>query len=260
MVPSTPSSDPPQTHGMGDHAENPWPTGAPPRTWWQAAGIVAILSGLGAMAADITSGWSSIPDSAMETALSLQIEQVAPLLLVKSQASLLWGHYLALLFIPLGILGVWYVSVLLGSADRRWAVSFLILGTLTFAAGAAYHISFGFVATVLQAGDPVLTQQIAPFFEPFGTVVILALVATMVPLVGAILTGRTVYPRWMAALTPVPLMLGLSLLAKPFPAAVENLVIVTGINASMTLFLVLTMATTHSRIQAGHERSPWEAG
>lgn len=231
--------------------------GVPSQRFWLVTGIVAIASGLGAMAADLASGWSAVPDSAMETALSLQIEDVAALLLVKSHTSLLWGHYLALFFIPLGILGIWYISVLLGPGGRKWSVSFLILGTLTYAAGTAYHITFGFVATVLQHDNGTLTRQIAPFFEPFGTVVIMGLVVSMVPLIGGILTGRTIYPRWTIALTPVPLQLGLSAAAKLFPASVENLVIVTGINASMTLFLVLSMAIAVRRIRAGDEHSPW---
>lgn len=232
-------------------------SGVPSLRFWLATGVVAIASGLGAIAADIASGWSATPDSTMGTALSLQIEDVAPLLVVKSHTSLLWGHYLALFFIPLGILGIWYISVLLGPAGRKWSVSFLVLGTLTYAAGTAYHITFGFVAIILQHDNVALTQQIAPFFEPFGTVVIVGLVASMIPLIGGILTGRTIYSRWAIALTPVPLQFGLSAVAKLLPASLENLVIVTGINASMTLFLILSMIIAIRKIRAGDEHSPW---
>lgn len=226
------------------------------RRAWLVIGFVAITSGFGAVAADVASGWSAIPNSTMETTLSLRVEDVAPVLRVKSDRSLLWGHYLALLFVPFGILGIWFISVLLGPAGRKWSVSFLVLGTLTYAIGTAYHISYGFVATVIQHDNEALTQKIAPFFEPFGTILIVALVVSMMPLIGGILTGRTVYPRWTVALTPIPLQFGLSAVAQLFPASVENLIIVTGINASMTLFLALSMGIAIQKGRVDSERSP----
>jgi len=70
------------------------------KKFWLGVGFVAIISGFGAIAADVASGWSAIPDSAMETSVSLHINEVAPLLLVKPPTPLILGHYLALLFIP----------------------------------------------------------------------------------------------------------------------------------------------------------------
>jgi hypothetical protein len=113
------------------------------------------------------------------------------------------------------------------------------------------------VATVIQHGNESLTQQIATFFEPFGTVVIVALSVPMIPLIVAILTGRTIYPRWTVALTPIPLQFGLSVVAQLFPVSVMNLVTVTGINASMTLFVALSVAITIQKCREDTGRSPW---
>ena len=221
------------------------------RRRWLAAGIAALLGALGAICADVASGWSTTTDTPMATALSLGIDDVTALLLVKSPQSLLWGHYLAIVFIPFGILGIWHVSVLLRAAGRQWSSWFLVSGSFTFAAGTAYHSTYGFVATVLRTKDERLIAEIAPFFEPFGTLMIVAIVVTMIPLIMGILSGKTVYPRWVAAVTPLPLQLGLSAVAMLLPAAAANFVIVTGLNASMALFLAVSLLTTGSRVGTG---------
>lgn len=202
---------------------------------------IGILGAAGGVCADVATAYSPLPSHPMGTVFSGMLRNVTPLLLEKSHASLLLGHYLALLFIPLGVAGVWHVTSMFRPSAQRWCLVLNLAGAVVYAVGTAYHSSFGLVATIIQSRDPRLVAGIADFFEPFGVMTMAMMITALLGLALVIGGGRTTYPRHLALLTPLPLQLGFSLVAGFAPAAVGNLLLVVGLNLSTGVFFSISL-------------------
>ena len=115
--------------------------------------------------------------------------------------------------IPLWLLGFWPVYVALRPAGRAWALPPVLILAYAFSLFPGYHGAYALYASAFQA------QAAAP--EPVAEVVatmaaqhhayhdaLLDVIGATAPLgflwlVALILSGRTVYPRWMVLISPV---------------------------------------------------------
>ena len=135
---------------------------------------------------------------------------------------LLLGHYLGVLLLPAYIPGYWLVFKGLRDAGgwRSWPV--FLLGGYTAAIGGALHGLFALLALIVQHGgvDPEgsrqLLEQARSFADPLHGLVNGLFVLTSVWFAVAVVSGRSRFPRWLAAANP--LVLGLVFLAPYFVA------------------------------------------
>jgi hypothetical protein len=206
-------------------------------------GIVGILGGLLAVAADVLSGYST-NSSGMETAISLSLEGVSGLLQAKPHWQLVLGHYLALFGIPIeGIFVVAHTYLALKPAGRPVSRAFFYGGLYLVPIGVAYHATYGFIGEIIQAGDQALLDQVAIYFEPFGLAVTGLYLALMVFWTALIVSGRSLYPRWMTLTSPLSIMLLSQLILFALPAAstgVRAFITVTGLNLPITVWAIIS--------------------
>lgn len=211
-------------------------------------GALAIVGHGVGIVADVYSGYS--PGVAVELGpvTSLSLANIGPLLAEVSLADARIGHYLAVCFIPLGIFGVWQVFIALRPAAG--SLLFLVLGTLCVAYGTFYHGTLAFLTGALQGlwdgtrADPELS--LVTYFnglsEPLGQVLLfgnLFVSALYAFLVGS---GRSRFPRWFAAVNPVIIQLGLSVVILLAPRPVDRLLWLTVFNTSFVAWYGATTA------------------
>ncbi len=140
------------------------------------------------------------------------------------------GGLLGLFAFVLAGTGVWYASLgIAGSARlaRVFLISGLISGLLGYAWGAAFHVTFLLRGLVDHAADlgtavghagPLLdTIQQAQYAVLAGSAV--ALVCASICFSWAVASGRTAYPRLVAALNPVVIYVVLTAAAYSIPVA-----------------------------------------
>jgi len=206
-------------------------------------GIVGIAGGLLAVAADVFSGYSTNP-SGMGTAISLSLRAVSDLLRAKPHWQLVLGHYLAIFGIPIeGVFVVAHTYLALKRAGRRVSRIFLYGGLYLVPVGVAYHATYGFIGEIVQRGDQALLEQAAVYFEPFGLAVAGLYLALMLFWTALIFSGRTLYPRWMAVVSPLGVMLLSQLLLFVVPdgsTGVRAFITVTGLNLPITLWAIVS--------------------
>jgi hypothetical protein len=206
-------------------------------------GIAGIVGGLLAVAADVSSGYSTNP-SRMGTAISLSLNAVRDLLRAKPHWQLVLGHYLAVFGIPIeGIFVVAHTYLALKPAGRTLSRAFLYSGLYLVPIGVAYHATYGFIGEIVQRGDQALLEQVAVYFEPFGLAVSGLYLALMLFWTALILSGRTLYRRWMAVFSPLSIMLLSQLLLFAVPTAstaVRAFITVTGLNLPITLWAIVS--------------------
>lgn len=139
--------------------------------------------------------------------------------------TLLAGHYLGVLGIPLYALG--YRALADGMADAapvaaRWVRG---LGAIGAIVGAAIHGLTGMLTAVaIRTGTPTAPDALAAipeaaFLLPLWLIVGAALAVGSVVFGATVARGHTRFPRWLAACTPLVSTIAMAALASPFPLA-----------------------------------------
>jgi hypothetical protein len=213
------------------------------KTFIRALGLVAILSGLLAIMADIVSIFTTTADLS-QMGLSLSLQNIGVLLVEKPNQQLVLGHYLAMLAIPVaGISVVTHTALGMLPAGRLPARLFFFSGLFVVSLGVAYHGVFGAAGEVVKYGDPDLIARVNAFFEPFGVVVSGLFLALVLSWSALILTGRSHYPRWTLYFSPLPVLAMSTTFAflLPFPiTAVRVFLMVTNMNLPITIWAVIS--------------------
>ncbi len=133
-----------------------------------------------------------------------------------SDARLRRGYFLGVLAAPLYLLGYWHVSEALRPSGVRLRAAVLLLGGYAFAIGDVWLGQRIFLARVVKARAsapmdeiPLLDGLLATFAsdnEPLIQLVRVLILILSALIVVPVLRGRTLYPRWMAACTPIVLL------------------------------------------------------
>lgn len=209
-------------------------------------GLIGIVGHVVGMAADLYSGFVPALNIELGPITSLSLDSIAPLFEAKSLAQARIGHYLAILFIPLGAAGVWQVFLILNPSNNSAAFVFLGLGALGVIYGAFYHGTLAFVIAALQAGSvqlstpgggpTLLIDYVNSLSEPLS----LLLLGTdfSVSLIYGLMvaSGRSLFPRWMAAYNPLVIQLILNGIILLAPASFVQVLWLTVFNSSLAIW------------------------
>jgi len=174
-------------------------------------------------------------------------------LLDVSSSRLLFGHFAGVVAVLLEIFGFWGVA--LAFYGRALRLTFFAVSALAFSVGAAFHAMFAAIGLALQfastsgAGPAFLSglaSAVRPAHEGLGAVTVIGILALSVLLSAAAAFGRTSYPRWMAVLSPLPVILLLALLTRAIPS-LRLVLLPAGLNfANLVLFAFAAVVTKGS--------------
>ena len=139
--------------------------------------------------------------------------------------TLLVGHYLGVLGIPLYALGYRALGVWIADAAPRAARWVCGLGVVGAVVGAVIHGLTGtLIAVAIRTGTPAAPDALpaipeAAYLLPLWLLVATALALGSVVLAVAIARGSTRFPRGLAVCTPLVSTIAMTALAMPFPLA-----------------------------------------
>ncbi len=120
------------------------------------------------------------------------------------------GHFLIVAFMPLYFLGYAHLFLAVRPAGQRRAVAMFVLGVFALSIGGLWVGSRGFLGHLAHDLDnPVLSdrwQAVASAYtlllENLLQGLRLLMVGVSIFFASAVLSGRSMYPRWMAMLSP----------------------------------------------------------
>ncbi len=121
------------------------------------------------------------------------------------------GHFFGVLGGPLYLLGAWHLYLMLRPANRFWALLAFLFMAYGFMIGAVWIGSRANVAFLVNtmSGD-ALASALGLYelrYESLLTLVRIAVLIFSGIFVWLILSGRSAYPRWMAILNPIVLII-----------------------------------------------------
>lgn len=212
--------------------------------------MIGIIGSLGGVGADLFTVYSLNQPTNMTSVFSGMISNIKIILINKTHSDLVVGHYLAIIFIPLGIFGVWYISKMFKKQYYLLGKILFIIGAVVYAIGTTFHGTIGFIATALKHGNEKLNDLFIDFFEPLAILTMSSLIVLLTALAFFIVFKFTNYPSWVALISPLPLQISFSLLSGILPADLANLFLVSGLNLSMFIFFSICFV--------GHAVKWWE--
>lgn len=121
------------------------------------------------------------------------------------------GHFLGVLGAPLYVVGAWHLKLMLQPANRFWATITFFMMAYGCIVGAVWIGSRATAALIVNGADAAsVGPELALYelrYENLLMIVRIAILLVSAVFIWLVLTGRSHYPRWIAALNPILLIL-----------------------------------------------------
>lgn len=121
------------------------------------------------------------------------------------------GHFFGVLGAPLYLVGCWHIKLMLQPANKTWSTTAFFIAAYGFAVGAVWIGSRASISALVNApSSPEIVQLMGLYdfrYETLLQIIRVAVLALSVIYIWLTLTGRSHYPKWMAALNPILLIL-----------------------------------------------------
>jgi len=192
--------------------------------------------------ADVFSAWSPNTNQ-MATAFSVNLDNIAGLYEGKPRWTYVLGNYLGVYFIPLHILGFFLVFQALKPASLTWARVFLAFGLYLIPIGVGLHGTLAFVGDVIQTKNAALVDGIRIYWQPWAYSVAVGYTIVSALILILILSGRSLYPRWAAIVSPLSIAALTAFFIAILPSnatEVKAFLALTGLNLPLMLFFPIT--------------------
>jgi hypothetical protein len=164
----------------------------------------------------------------------------------KSDARVVWGSVVGVIAIPFVLAGVASLWPGLAPAGAWLSYPPLLLAGFAYVIGAGFHAAVGLYVLAIRdtapsarAGSPTLAAM-GRIFNPLRTLLWVFIFASSVWLFAALLSGSTLYPRWAAAVSPLPCVVLFRVLGRVAPPRLAGAAVPAGGNTAMLIFLVLS--------------------
>ncbi len=157
------------------------------------------------------------------------------------------GHYLGVLAAPLYILGYFHICLCLSPANKKAAMILSLIAAYAFIIATVWlggRVNLALTAQAIVAGraDTQLLEAIAGYNEPLVNVLRVAMVVASGIWVWLIMTGRSLYPKWMAIFSPILLLIVMFASYRVVPAIGQYLLPIAMNAAHFCLFALSLFA------------------
>ncbi|MGI9292756.1 MAG: DUF6796 family protein, partial [Pseudomonadales bacterium] len=121
------------------------------------------------------------------------------------------GHFIGVIGAPLYLVGCWHIQLMLSPANNRWSMIAFCIAAYGFAVGAIWMGSRASISALVNVPVTDDIGHLIALYE-FRYETLLQIIRVSVLMLSAVyicltLSGRSHYPKWMAALNPILLLL-----------------------------------------------------
>jgi hypothetical protein len=121
------------------------------------------------------------------------------------------GHFVGVLGAPLYLVGGWHIFLMLRPASQAWSLTAFFVTAYGFAVGAVWIGSRASISALVNTpASPEIEQLISLYnfrYETLLQIIRIAVLLLSVIYVWLVMTGRSHYPKWMALLNPILLII-----------------------------------------------------
>jgi len=170
-----------------------------------------------------------------------------------SEGRLTAGHFFAVFGVPLYFIGVWHIAEMLRPAGEKLSKVFQIIGWIGFVYGAMWMSSRAMIGSI--AHHPELTEGtnlVALYELRLETLLQIIRITTLIIsgiYIKMVLTGKSRYPKWMAATSPIVLLL-MNFVIYLIAPSVGKYVMPIALNVGFSIFFLLSLTFGDTRDRA----------
>ncbi len=161
------------------------------------------------------------------------------------------GHFVAMLGAPLYLIGCWHIRLMLKPASDRWSLVAFFVMAYGFAIGIVWIGSRASISALVNMPvTPDLLHLVDLYdfrYETLLQVIRIAVLILSIIFVALVVRGRSHYPRWMALLNPILLIVASFVVYALAPAAGKYLMPI----ALNVAFIILFSASITIAIKKG---------
>jgi len=229
---------------------------------WKILAMVGIFGSFLSVMADLFLAFFPQGIYGFETVFTVDLTKVFTVLSQASHWRLLLSNYLAMIGIPLGWAGMYYVYMHLRREGRALMLSRILLtsSAIAYFCGVLFHVSLSYIATAyrLKMNVNVASQQVIDnmidlfidFSQPLAYTF-----QVFIPLISIIffilvVSRNSRFPAWLGILNPLVIQLIIAAIATFMPLATKTFLTVTIYNFSLLIFYLICFFTPKNNSQA----------
>ena len=167
-----------------------------------------------------------------------------------SEARLNAGHFFAVIGVPLYFVGVWHIAEMIKPAGERMSKALFLIGAFGFLYGAMWMSSRSSIGSLVHHVDLIKDTNLIALYnlrcESLLNVIRITTLVISIMYIKQVLTGQTRYPKWMAATSPIVLLV-MNFIILLIAPEVGRFVAPIALNVGFALFFTLSLTLGNTR-------------
>lgn len=160
------------------------------------------------------------------------------------------GHFIGVLGAPLYLIGCWHIYLMLRPASHRWSLIAFFIAAYGFVVGAVWIGSRASISAFINAPiSPEIEQFIALYdlrYEALLQIIRVAVLILSIIYIWLVVGGRSHYPRWMAALNPILLIVA-SFVVYVIAPEVGKYLMPIALNVAFAIFFIASIKIARAK-------------
>ena len=155
------------------------------------------------------------------------------------------GHFFAVVGVPLYFVGVWHIGQMLRPAGEKLALALQFIGWYGFLYGAMWLSSRAMIGSTVHHPELIQGTNLIELYELRLESLLQVIRITTLIISGIfikmVLTGKTRYPKWMAATSPIVLLL-MNFVIYLIAPSIGKYVMPIALNVGFAVFFTLSLS------------------
>ncbi len=161
-----------------------------------------------------------------------------------SDARLTAGHFFAVVGVPLYFVGMWHIAQMLKPAGKTLSRILFLIGSFGFLYGAMWMSSRASIGSLVHYPELISDTNLVELYQLRSETLLQVIRVTTLVISGIyvtmVLTGKSRYPKWMAATSPIVLLL-LNFVIYLIAPSIGKFVMPIALNVGFAAFFLLSL-------------------
>jgi uncharacterized membrane protein len=161
-----------------------------------------------------------------------------------SDARLTAGHFFAVVGVPLYLVGMWHIAQMLKPAGEKLSNILFLIGSFGFLYGAMWMSSRASIGSLVHYPELIANTTLVELYRLRSETLLQVIRVTTLVISGIyvymVLTGKSRYPKWMAATSPIVLLI-LNFVIYLIAPSVGKFVMPIALNVGFSAFFLLSL-------------------
>ena len=161
-----------------------------------------------------------------------------------SDARLTAGHFFAVVGMPLYFVGMWHIAQMLKPAGEKLSNILFLIGSFGFLFGAMWMSSRASIGSLVHYPELIANTNLVELYQLRSETLLQVIRITTLVISGIyvylVLPGKSRYPKWMAATSPIVLLI-LNFVIYLIAPSVGKFVMPIALNVGFSAFFLLSL-------------------